>query len=72
MFLQACMILFTGGGLVLGGVPGPGGMPGGDPPGMATAAGGTHPTLDISHGESNKQLISRRHFITEQRGFLLI
>ena len=37
-----------GGGLVLGGsgpggVPGPGG-PGGDPPGTATAAGGTHPT----------------------------
>ena len=26
------------------GVPGPGGSPGGDPPGTATAAGGTHPT----------------------------
>ena len=49
------MILFTGGCLVWGGawsrevsgprgVPGPGGSPGGDPPGTATAAGGTHPT----------------------------
>ena len=39
------MILSTGwgGGLVPGRVPGPGG-PGGDPPRMATAAGGTHPT----------------------------
>ena len=32
------MILFTGG------VPGPGGMPGGDPPETATAEGGKHPT----------------------------
>ena len=33
----------SGGGLVLGGSA-PGGVPGGDPPGTATAAGGTHPT----------------------------
>ena len=37
------------GGLVWGGsgpgaVPAPRGVPGGDPPPMATAAGGTHPT----------------------------
>ena len=31
-------LVLVGGGLVLGGVPG------GDPPGTATAAGGTHPT----------------------------
>ena len=38
MFLQVCVILFTGG------VPGLRGVPGGDPPRTATAAGGTHPT----------------------------
>ena len=43
------MILLTGGvpaprGVWPGGVSAPGGVPGGDPPGMATAAGGTHPT----------------------------
>ena len=33
------------GGLLPGGVPAPGGgVLGGDPPGTATAAGGTHPT----------------------------
>ena len=32
------------GGLLLGGVPGPRGVPGGDTPRTATAAGGTHPT----------------------------
>ena len=37
-FSQACVILFGGGCLV------PGGVPGGDPPGTATAAGGTYPT----------------------------
>ena len=31
-------------GGLLPGVPGPEGVPGGDTPGMATAAGGTHPT----------------------------
>ena len=49
------------GGLLPGGVPGPGGVgawsqwgvcswgvPGGDPPGTATAAGGTHPTRMLS------------------------
>ena len=30
--------------LVPGSVPGPRGMPGADPPRMATAVGGTHPT----------------------------
>ena len=39
-----CVCLVPGGYLVLGGVPGPGGVPGGDIPQMATAAGGTHPT----------------------------
>ena len=35
----------TPGGCVPGlGVPDPGSVPGGDPPGMATAAGSTHPT----------------------------
>ena len=33
-----------GGGLVPSGGSGTGGVPGGDPPGTATAAGGTHPT----------------------------
>ena len=32
------------GGCLLWEVSGPGGVTGGDPPGMATAAGGTHPT----------------------------
>ena len=37
--------LVPGGCLVLGGLLlGDGGVPGGDPPGMATAAGNTHPT----------------------------
>ena len=59
MFLHVCVILFTGGGgwvpgprgpgpkggLVPGGVPGPGeGGAWWRSPGMATAAGGTHPT----------------------------
>ena len=56
MFLQVSVILSTGGSAP-GGVPGPGGglvpgsggvcswgVPGGDPPGTVTAAGGTHPT----------------------------
>ena len=33
-----------GGCLLWGGVSAPRGVPGGDPPGTATAAGGTHPT----------------------------
>ena len=56
MFLQACVILFRG-GLVPGGGSGPGGggsgprgVPGGDPPRMATAAVGTHPTGMHSSG----------------------
>ena len=82
MFLQACVILFTGGSAWSRGVPGPGRglvrgggclVPGGyllwgclvlggclvEPPGTATAAGGTHPigmhscyllnARDISH-----------------------
>ena len=52
MFLQVSVILFTGGGAWSGGVSAPkrgclvpgGGVPGGDPPPTATAAGGTHPT----------------------------
>ena len=38
MFLQVSVMLFTGG------VLGPGRVPGGDPPRTATAAGGTHHT----------------------------
>ena len=38
IFSQASVILLTGGMSALGGVPG------GDPPGTATAVGGTHPT----------------------------
>ena len=38
MFLQVSVMLFTGG------VLGPGRVPGGDPPRTATAASGTHPT----------------------------
>ena len=49
-------VIWSGGGCLLGGVSAPrgtapgwrgvcwGGVPGGDPPGMATAAGGAHPT----------------------------
>ena len=37
------MCAWSRGCLVLGGVPGRG-VPGGDPPGTATAADGTHPT----------------------------
>ena len=44
IFSQASVILLMGGGVCSGGVPAPGGVPGGDPPGTATAAGGTHPT----------------------------
>ena len=51
IFSQASVILSTGGvpapaggGLFLGGVCSWGGVPGGDTPGTATAAGGTHPT----------------------------
>ena len=52
MFLQVSVILLTGGCLVPGGSGPrgergcllPEGVPGGDPPGTATAAGGTHPT----------------------------
>ena len=48
MFLQACVILFTGDAWSRGsgpsGVPGTVGVPGGDPPRTATAAGGMHPT----------------------------
>ena len=47
MFTDVC--LSTGGYLVPGGLPDPGGsgprgVPGGDPPRMATAAGGMHAT----------------------------
>ena len=48
MFLQVSVILFTGGCLLQGGCLLPGvsalGVPGGDPPWTATAAGDTHPT----------------------------
>ena len=44
MFLQASVILLTGGVSARGGVCSWGVSVPGDPPGMATAAGGTHPT----------------------------
>ena len=45
MFLQASVILLTGGrGACSRGVSAPRGGAGGDPPGTATAADGTHPT----------------------------
>ena len=42
--LCVCDSVHRGGVLSRGGWSGPGGMPGGEPPGTATAAGGTHPT----------------------------
>ena len=50
IFTGVCDSVHRGGGCLVRGVSGPGGgvwsggVPGGDPPGTATAAGGTHPT----------------------------
>ena len=56
---RGCLV--PGGAWSGGWVPGPGGVgvPGGDPPGMATAAGGTHPTGMHScyFGDRDAQLI---------------
>ena len=51
MFLHLSFILFTGGGGGWSGGYGLGGVPGGDPPKTATAAGGTHPTGMYSCGK---------------------